>query len=158
MILQLLCFSTCFRYACGISDDDDGSFIITGGSTEGNEITTLVSKYSDQGWIEDLPALKQARRRHGCGTYVDSNGSRVIITRIQNFYYDCSNFQIFLVTGGDAGQSNLPSTEMLEKNGDSWTFYENSLPRGLYSLKGVSVNNEVFVSGGSLMNVCLLIL
>ena len=62
------------------------------------------------------------------------------------------------MTGGETNEDIFTSTELLEKNGDSWTFYEKSLPRGLYALKGVSVNNEVFVSGGSLMNVYLLIL
>ena len=62
------------------------------------------------------------------------------------------------MTGGETNVDIFASTELLEKNGDSWTLYEKSLPRGLYALNGVSVNNEVFVSGGSLMNICLLIL
>jgi len=126
-------------YACGISDYDDGSFIITGGRSEDDDYTTLVSKYSEQGWTEDLPRLKQGRRRHACGTYVDSNGSK-----------------IYLVTGGDSNEGhldpnegNLASTELLEKNGDGWILYENSLPRESFGLKGVSFNNEVFVSGGA---------
>ena len=66
-----------FSFSCGISDDDDNSYIITGGETTDKGSNSLVSKYSEQGFMEDLPALKQQRRRHGCGTYVDSNGSKV---------------------------------------------------------------------------------
>ena len=61
------------------------------------------------------------------------------------------------MTGGETNENIFSSTELLEKNGDSWTLYEYSLPGGLYGLKGVSFNNEVLVSGGSLMIVCLLI-
>ena len=61
------------------------------------------------------------------------------------------------MTGGETNENIFSSTELLEKNGDSWTLYEDSLPGGLYGLKGVSFNNEVLVSGGSLMIVCLLI-
>ena len=78
-----------FSFSCGIPDADDNSYIITGGVQEEKE-STLVSKYSEQGWIKDLPELNQGRERHGCGTYVDSNENKVNITE-----YKCSMFQIF---------------------------------------------------------------
>merc|ERR1712126_267060 len=62
---------------------------------------------------------------------------------------DSNGNKIYLVTGGETNEDIFTSTELLEKNGDSWTLYENSLPRGLYGLRGVSFNNEVFVSGGT---------
>ena len=42
--------------ACGIADEDDGSYILTGG----RYIQTTVSRYNQDGWIEDLPSLCMA--------------------------------------------------------------------------------------------------
>ena len=55
-------------------DDDNNTFIITGGRSEND---TLVSRYNQDGWIEDLPNLNAARQNHACGTYVDDNNIRV---------------------------------------------------------------------------------
>ena len=59
--------------ACGIADEDDGSYILSGGYFT----LTTVSKYDKNGWIKDLPSLNTGRDRHGCGTYLDSNSNRV---------------------------------------------------------------------------------
>ena len=45
--------------------------------TGGVGTPTTVSKYSQTGWVEDLPSLKTGRYRHGCGTYLDSNNQMV---------------------------------------------------------------------------------
>ena len=63
-----------FSNACGFADDDDGTYIMTGGL--GATLKT-VSKYNKDGWMEDLPSLNTERNRHGCGTYLDSNNNRV---------------------------------------------------------------------------------
>ena len=84
MTFVTLSFSYYHRHACGIPDDDDNYYIITGGDIDGSimngeSMLTKVSKYSGQGWIEDLPKLHDGRTSHGCGTYVDSNNNRVNI-------------------------------------------------------------------------------
>ena len=59
--------------ACGITDEDDNSYIITGGDYS----YATVSKYNINGGIEYLPNLNYGREQHGCGTYLDSNNDRV---------------------------------------------------------------------------------
>ena len=59
-----------YRQACAIPDT--GTVVITGG-----EYTyTKVSRYSVQGWQEDLPALSTGRRNHACTSFM-SGGRRV---------------------------------------------------------------------------------
>ena len=60
---------------CGFADEDDASYILTGGAFT----KTTVSKYSQSGWIEDLPSLNTGRYWHGCGTYLDSSNQQVRI-------------------------------------------------------------------------------
>ena len=80
MTFVTLSFSYYHRHACGIPDDDDNYYIITGGDNSVSvSMLTKVSKYSGHGWIEDLPNLQAGRTSHGCGTYVDSNNNRVNI-------------------------------------------------------------------------------
>ena len=59
--------------ACGISDEDEKTYIITGGQWT----SKTVSIYSQTGWLDDLPNLVTGRHYHACGTYVDSNNNRV---------------------------------------------------------------------------------
>merc|ERR1712107_139187 len=113
------------RLACGIPNGDN--YIMTGGVGT----PTTVSRYSQTGWIEDLPSLNTGRYNHGCSTYLDSN-----------------NQQIYLVTGGSSGSIYLSSTEQLVKGGGSWTIKENSLPARLYSLRSITLNNQIFTTGG----------
>ena len=68
-----------FSHACGIFNEDDKTYIITGGNGENGQIK-LVRKYTQDGDIEDLPSLNQDRAWHGCGTYIDSNFNRVSCT------------------------------------------------------------------------------
>jgi len=112
--------------ACGIPDGD--SYIMTGGAAT----QTTVSRYSQTGWMEDLPSLNTERYYHGCGTYVDS-----------------SNQQIYLVTGGSSNSFTYhSSTEQLVKNGESWTIKENSLPARMRGLGTISFNNQIITTGG----------
>ena len=41
------------------------TLVITGGS----ETMTTVSRYNDQGWLEDLPDLNIGRQYHACTGY-----------------------------------------------------------------------------------------
>ena len=45
---------------------------------------TKVSKYSSNGWIEDIPELNEGRRDHGCGYFYNDNMERVSIGSIWN--------------------------------------------------------------------------
>merc|ERR1712029_1215594 len=100
--------------------------------TGGSLYLTTVSRYSQTGWMEDLPSLNTGRYDHGCGTYLDSN-----------------NQQIYLVTGGRSGLSTYhSSTEQLVKGGGSWTIKEDSLPARMRGLRTISFNNQIFTTGG----------
>jgi len=114
--------------ACGIADDS--SHIITGGYLT----WTTVSRYSQTGWMEDLPSLSTWRYHHGCGTYVDTDSQR-----------------IYLVTGGwSDGYISLSSTEQLMKGGTEWILTENSLPASMHGLGTISFNNQIFTTGGGI--------
>ena len=62
-----------YRFACSISLTD--AVIITGGRYTMN----IVSRYSKDGWVEDLPRLKVGRNNHGCTQY-SSGGEQVRMT------------------------------------------------------------------------------
>ena len=49
---------------------------------------------------------------------------------------------------GIKNKKAFSSTELLEKNGASWTLFEDSLPTKLGYLKTATINNQIFVSGG----------
>ena len=49
--------------------------ILTGGYTP----RTRVTEYNEAGFVRDLPDLQQGRETHGCGYYIDDDGSKVII-------------------------------------------------------------------------------
>ena len=60
------------REACAIQFDD--YVIITGGTNS----LDIVSKYTDTGFVEDLPNLLSGRYGHGCGHYTNENNELVI--------------------------------------------------------------------------------
>ena len=49
---------------------------------------------------------------------------------------------MYLVTGG----LSVTSTEVMSASGSSWTFVGN-LPKAAFGMSGVSVNNQIFVTG-----------
>jgi len=111
--------------ACAIKFDD--YLIITGGY----HTFAKVSKYDKFGWVKDLPKLKSGRRLHSCG-----------------HYYSDTNELIYLVTGGlDVSSRVTDSTEVMAASGSYWTNVGN-LPRAAYAMSGISVNNQIFVTGG----------
>merc|ERR1719232_1421612 len=117
-------------YSCGFVDEDDQTFIVTGGyGTSG----TTVGKYNQNGWMnDDPPNFNTKRGRHGCGSYLDTNNNRV-----------------YLVTGGIYLSTKISSTELLVKGVDTvWTTISDSLPGRIWTLKSISYNNEIFISGG----------
>jgi len=127
----------------GCSIQFDEYVIITGGikDCENDDCTNprvdTVSKYNIEGWVEYLPSLNTARSQNGCGHYINSNGEVV-----------------YLVTGGWNWNSNdrtggrVDSTELLEATATSWTFAGN-LPTARRDLVGISLNNQIFMTGGN---------
>ena len=62
-----------YRQACSISLADH--VVITGGYWT----QTTVSRYNDDGWVEDMPSLNQGRNIHGCTLFL-SGGEQVRLT------------------------------------------------------------------------------
>jgi len=113
-------------YACAIKLDK--FVIITGGKYS----KTLVSKYDMNGWMKDLATLNTGRYNHGCG-----------------FYYRDTNELTYLVTGGhDNGGHRILSTEIMSSSLARWVYVGN-LPTAMYGLKGISISNQIFITGGS---------
>ena len=86
--------------------------------------------YSVGGWEEDLPSLKEGRYNHGCGSYLESDGTRVM-----------------LVAGGSGeNYMGLSSTEILVEGATAWSTVT-PLPRYLDGPRIVMLNNKVYLTG-----------
>ena len=59
-----------YRLACSIPLDNE--LVLTGGAYT----MKTVSKYDNDGWVEDMPSLKRGRHSHGCTAFV-SGGEQV---------------------------------------------------------------------------------
>ena len=73
---MMLFIAVYYRNACAIPDNN--TVVITGG----HNTRTSVSRYNDQGWIEDLPSLITGRYGHACAGYT-SEGNRVRYTEMR---------------------------------------------------------------------------
>ena len=62
-----------FRSSCLI--DEGNTFLITGGYYP--QVTSTVSRYNAEGWIEDIGNLNNARFGHGCSRYTNIFGKEV---------------------------------------------------------------------------------
>jgi len=135
--------------ACAIDDTD--SVIITGDymavdedekddesnkysfSTEHYYGSKKVTRYNLQGFVENLPRMKQGRWKHGCGAY------------------QIGKSKVLLVAGGDSGNTIKShyhtSTEKLVIGATSWTKVS-PLPTRLAWVASVSLDNTVFITGG----------
>jgi len=126
--------------SCGIEFED--FILITGGkeSYEGNPLNQS-SIYSSDGFINQLSQLNVARYGHGCGSF-----------------YDGDKNLVFIVTAGSTGnnlQDNIKSTEILRIGiVDEWELLgeEANYPRFLKNIRGFSINNDIFMTGGITMN------
>jgi len=117
------------RDACSISDTT--SVVITGGGPDGGA-TSRVSRYNNNGWLEDLPSLNNARSGHGCGLYTtDTHKVYVVMGGCGDFF--CADI--------------LSSTEMLSEGEDTWR-ERAPLPRPLSFLRSVSLGNVIYLTGG----------
>jgi len=110
--------------ACGFQHDE--FFVITGGIGTWSK----VRRYAEDGTMDNLPNLKTGRAQHGCG-----------------HYFSDSNELVFLVTGGySENEDYLKTTEIMSPGGD-WKYVDElSSPR--YGLQGITVDNNLFMTGG----------
>jgi len=72
----------------------------------------------------------EGRGFHGCGHYIDGSGDMVL-----------------LVTGGVIMANTLTASTELSINGLAWSKH-GDLPTPRHGLRGVSLNNNVFMTGG----------
>jgi len=107
-------------HTCGIQPGD--YVVITGYK---NDV------YDINGFVKSFPSLNTPRKSHGCGHYKNND-----------------NKVVYLVTGGWIGEY-LDSTELLIEGDASWTISEKKLPTGRSDLVGISINNKIFMTGGS---------
>jgi len=114
--------------ACTIELDDQ--VIVTGG----HYTLTRVDIYTMNGWVRELPDLISGRRRHGCGHYFN-NDNKMVLLVTGGFITDGDNFTI------------LSSTETLVEGSSAWA-NAGELPVALQLLRGVSLNNNIFMTGG----------
>merc|ERR1711970_1493771 len=114
-------------YSCGIPDMSSNSIIITGGDNALDQVT----RYDEEGFVEDLPSLLVGRTDHGCGSFIRSDGNMVL-----------------LISGGfDGVFTMLSSTEMLVHGSAAWT-PGTPLPQARQGIKGVTVDNRLYMTGG----------
>jgi len=112
-------------HACSISLGDE--VVITGGKLT----QTRVSLYNRGGWVRNMPSLNTGRFEHGCTSY--STGGE----------------QVLLVTGGrDDGYNKLDSTEVLRPESNWQEITSARLPRPMYAVRVITVNNRVLLFGG----------
>ena len=116
--------------------------ILTGGYDNKN----TVSVYSTSGWMEDLPDLRQGRYGHGCGHYVNDGNKMVIFHTIRK-YLCLIHYQVYLVTGGWSGSSNLVSTEVLTAGENTWRKVGDLPTVPINGLQGVPINNNIIMTG-----------
>jgi len=116
------------RSACSIPDEATNTLIITGG----HYTLRKCDRYNSDGWLETLPSLKQGRRNHGCGAYLEEGGE-----------------QVFLVAGGYDGEyTDIATTELLRSTSSAWVTGRN-LPRKMAGLVGVTIPpGNLYMTGG----------
>jgi len=113
------------RNACSIGLPE--MFILTGGESTG----VTVSRYTTNGWMEDLPELNEWRDSHGCG-----------------YFYNDDMQRVFLVAGGYINYHDVrSSTETLVEGDQAWNF-QNPLPTGRVGVRAISLPDTVILTGG----------
>ena len=81
----------------------------------------------------------------GQGQELDNTDDKMVNCITSNNQYQYSHIQVYLVTGG-WDNSGLSSTETLAEEGGAWTT-AGELPVAMDGLKGVSLNNNIFMTG-----------
>jgi len=103
--------------------------VITGGWIG---YSATVAAYDDNGFLYYLPSLLEGRAFHACGHYINDDGNMV-----------------YLVTGGAINSTTDTVTTELSINEEPWIKSKfGNLPTPRHGLKGVSLNNKIFMTGG----------
>jgi len=113
-------------HTCSIEDNDEDRVILTGGARTMNK----VSVFDKNGFVEQLPDLLTGRSCHACGFFINNDKKKVL-----------------LVAGGWEKYNNLASTESLLIGDASWQI-AGSLPNAVNGIRGVSISNKIFLTGG----------
>jgi len=112
--------------ACSIQFDD--YVVVTGGHND----LYKTRVYGESGWIENLGNLNVARRNHGCGHYYNDDSQLVYLVA-------CGN--------GETGYDSA-SSEILVTGTSEWSLVGDlAFPR--HNVKGISINNNIFLIGGT---------
>jgi len=106
--------------ACGIPDED--TIVMTGGYRH-----KRVTRYSVDGFVEELPQLPEKRYDHACAALPSTKA--------------------FIVAGGWNGSNYLSSVLTLLPGAPSWTPLA-SLPRKLFDARASIVGGKMRVTGG----------
>jgi hypothetical protein len=125
---------------------EDSSILMTGG----RGTLTMVQEYTvnDQGdsiSSKDLPSLNQGRQAHACGLYYI--GATKVSSPPSTSTQGAT--QVAIVAGG-VGSSILDSTETLDLSnaGAHWVLRAGLLPSPRRGLRGATLGNVFYVSGG----------
>ena len=118
--------------------------ILVGGGWAGRP-HNIVSEYSDEGYLRDLPPLLTGRYGHGCSYFENDGGTKV---NIGSNSCCVIIFQTLLVTGGLDGSDYdwLSSTELLVENSAKWV-YSGELPTTRFQLRGANIDQRVIMTG-----------
>ena len=81
-----------FSHACAIREGD--RVIITGGHS-----ARTVSVYNENGWLEDLPNLKEGRQGHPCTRFF-SGGKNVCLIFLTFNVLLTDMFKLMMISGG----------------------------------------------------------
>jgi len=119
------------RGSCTIVDDDTNSIIVTGGM--GDEVT----RYDLLGYVEDLPSMLRIRNDHGCGSFINSEGTPVLLAAGG---FDHVEFEY------------MSSTELLTIGSGAWT-ETTPLPTVIFGMRTANVDNKVLMLGGNLRDM-----
>ena len=138
-----------YRDACSIPDPDTDTVLVTGGEWT----LTTVSRYGKKGWIEDFSSgLRTGRRAHGCTSFLSRNNERVKSNLIF-IKHSINKIQVFLVTGGWSPEcpecpEPLASTGVYRPSAGQWKEVPGgALPRPMYGVRVVTLNNRVLLFG-----------
>ena len=113
--------------SCGI-DREDGTYVITGGQNEEKRVVV----YTTTGFKNNLPDLLVGRYKHSCSKFVTRKGQMALV-----------------VTGGRTAADSKPMTSTEMYIDGSWSTVPAYLPVGVISASCVTLDNQVFLFGGT---------
>ena len=124
--------------------------VVTGGEYS----LTTVSRYGEEGWIEDFGSgLNTGRWAHGCSSFLSRDNERVKYC-LKSIKHSKSSVQVFLVTGGwVTDYEPLASTEVYRPSAGEWREVSGgALPRPMANVRVVTLNNRVLLFGEKIIS------